>query len=90
MIMTTITAVISVGLHNVLGELDVEVLNTDSCDEARWATMLGWHAKYDRMRAVFLGSKDPEVQMKKGGAVYGECMGNLELFYRACFVYEEI
>lgn len=59
----------------MLGELDVEVLTTASCDEARWATMLGWHAKYERMRAVFLGSKDREVlSYKKRG------MGGLVTF----------
>lgn len=50
----------------MLGELDVEVLHAASCDDARWATMLGWHAKYERMRAVFLGSKDHEVIARLG------------------------
>jgi hypothetical protein len=36
----------STGLHDVLGELDVEVLSNYSADiDTRWRTMLGWHEK---------------------------------------------
>jgi len=52
----------STGLHDCLGELDVEVLSNETCDAERWATVLGWHEKYERMWAVFCGAKDGEVE----------------------------
>jgi hypothetical protein len=50
------------GLTAALGDLDVEVLGNDTCDGARWATVLGWHDKYERMKSVFQGGKDGEVE----------------------------
>lgn len=51
----------STGLHDALGELDVEVLTNATCDDDRWATCMSWHEKYERMKAVFAGAKDYEV-----------------------------
>lgn len=53
---------LSTGLHDVLGEVNVEILTNETCDEERWATLLNWHEKYDRMRKVFAGVKDDLVE----------------------------